>query len=182
MGEEEPEASGGHPRGDPGKFRLVGCPVCGRSFSEDRVETHAKICAESSSRQRDVYDIVRHRITGTEAGDLFEAGELGPVHTGTERCGDPFQTPHPLRREDPAEPSQGQPEEVGAAPEGPADAVRDRPAAAGSAGRGGPPGRQPEGALRRRLPGRLRQGRARQPRGPEKQQVTGTASTAEAVL
>ena len=52
---------------------LVTCSNCGRGFAKERIETHVKIC--TNTKERKIYDIAKIRIVGTEAEELYKAGE-----------------------------------------------------------------------------------------------------------
>jgi len=59
---------------DPGP--LVTCKVCNRSFAADRIQKHTLVCDQITSKPRSVYDVVRARISGTEAEDLVNTGRM----------------------------------------------------------------------------------------------------------
>ena len=54
--------------------QLVSCSNCGRGFAKERIEKHLQICKNTKERQ--IYDIAKIRIVGTEAEELYKAGEL----------------------------------------------------------------------------------------------------------
>ena len=53
---------------------LVPCSNCGRKFAAERIDIHTNIC--TNSKHRDIYDIAKKRIVGTEAEGLYKAGKL----------------------------------------------------------------------------------------------------------
>ena len=53
---------------------MVSCSNCGRGFAKERIEKHVQICTNTKERQ--IYDIAKIRIVGTEAEELYKAGEL----------------------------------------------------------------------------------------------------------
>ena len=52
---------------------LVPCSNCKRGFAKERIEKHVEICKNTKERQ--IYDIAKARIVGTEAGELYKAGK-----------------------------------------------------------------------------------------------------------
>ena len=53
---------------------LVQCSKCGRGFAKERIEKHVQIC--NSTKERQIYDIAKARIIGTEAEELYKAGKI----------------------------------------------------------------------------------------------------------
>ncbi|CAK1583343.1 unnamed protein product [Parnassius mnemosyne] len=43
------------------------CAVCGRRFAPDRLAKHQEICKKSHSKKRKPFDVLKHRLAGTEA-------------------------------------------------------------------------------------------------------------------
>lgn len=48
-------------------LNLVSCNICGRKFSDVRLEKHRKICSKSQGKTRKVYDMTKARTEGTDA-------------------------------------------------------------------------------------------------------------------
>ena len=46
---------------------LEQCKNCGRNFAEDRIEKHTEICVKTSNKKRKTFDMVKARVTGTDA-------------------------------------------------------------------------------------------------------------------
>ncbi|XP_041969006.1 zinc finger C2HC domain-containing protein 1C-like isoform X2 [Aricia agestis] len=44
-----------------------GCAVCGRRFAPDRLAKHQEICKKTSTKKRKPFDVLKHRLAGTEA-------------------------------------------------------------------------------------------------------------------
>ncbi|CAH0728124.1 unnamed protein product, partial [Brenthis ino] len=44
-----------------------GCPTCGRRFAPDRLLKHQEICRKTHAKKRKPYDVLKHRLAGTEA-------------------------------------------------------------------------------------------------------------------
>lgn len=43
------------------------CGVCGRHFASDRIAKHQEICKKAHSKKRKPFDVLKHRLAGTEA-------------------------------------------------------------------------------------------------------------------
>ncbi|XP_045502769.1 zinc finger C2HC domain-containing protein 1C [Colias croceus] len=43
------------------------CAVCGRRFAPDRLAKHQEICRKTHSKRRKPFDVIKHRLAGTEA-------------------------------------------------------------------------------------------------------------------
>ncbi len=57
------------PRGD---VKMAECDNCGRSFAEDRLDTHFNICV--NQKERKPFNVAKQRIVGTEAEDMLKTG------------------------------------------------------------------------------------------------------------
>ena len=57
-----------------GTVKLAACDNCGRSFAEDRLDTHFNICV--NQKERKPFNVARKRVEGTEAEDMLKAGKL----------------------------------------------------------------------------------------------------------
>ncbi|CAH2094295.1 unnamed protein product [Euphydryas editha] len=44
-----------------------GCSICGRNFAPDRLAKHQEICKKTHSKKRKPFDVLKHRLAGTEA-------------------------------------------------------------------------------------------------------------------
>ncbi|XP_038206475.1 zinc finger C2HC domain-containing protein 1C [Zerene cesonia] len=43
------------------------CAVCGRRFAPDRLAKHQEICRKTHAKRRKPFDVIKHRLAGTEA-------------------------------------------------------------------------------------------------------------------
>ncbi|XP_068619037.1 zinc finger C2HC domain-containing protein 1C [Battus philenor] len=43
------------------------CAICGRHFAPDRLAKHQEICKKSHAKKRKPFDVLKHRLAGTEA-------------------------------------------------------------------------------------------------------------------
>lgn len=48
----------------PENARLVPCGLCGRTFAEDRLAKHERVCAKSQASKRKKFDMTKHRLDG----------------------------------------------------------------------------------------------------------------------
>ena len=46
--------------------QLFPCPSCGRTFLQKALERHAKVCQKVSTKKRNVFDLVKKRLTGLD--------------------------------------------------------------------------------------------------------------------
>ncbi|XP_045537829.1 zinc finger C2HC domain-containing protein 1C [Papilio machaon] len=58
---------GGSVGGSAGVVAGDACGVCGRRFASDRLAKHESICKKAHAKKRKPFDVLKHRLAGTEA-------------------------------------------------------------------------------------------------------------------
>ncbi|XP_045776758.1 zinc finger C2HC domain-containing protein 1C isoform X2 [Maniola jurtina] len=58
-----------------------GCPVCGRHFAPDRLPKHQEICRKTHAKKRKPFDVLKHRLAGTEAEPFINKLRKGTPST-----------------------------------------------------------------------------------------------------
>ncbi|KPJ10070.1 Protein FAM164C [Papilio machaon] len=59
--------AGGSVGGSAGVVAGDACGVCGRRFASDRLAKHESICKKAHAKKRKPFDVLKHRLAGTEA-------------------------------------------------------------------------------------------------------------------
>ncbi|XP_039757601.1 zinc finger C2HC domain-containing protein 1C isoform X1 [Pararge aegeria] len=58
-----------------------GCTVCGRHFAPDRLPKHQEICRKTHTKKRKPFDVLKHRLAGTEAEPFINKLRKGTPST-----------------------------------------------------------------------------------------------------
>lgn len=69
-----PAKSSPRPATGPIPENMVQCRICGRNFNTDRIEKHQQICEKTTTKKRKVFDVVKHRVQGTEIEQYVRKG------------------------------------------------------------------------------------------------------------
>ncbi|XP_026490950.2 uncharacterized protein LOC113397022 [Vanessa tameamea] len=60
-----------------------GCSICGRHFAPDRLPKHQEICRKTHSKKRKPFDVLKHRLAGTEAEPFITKLRKGTTNPST---------------------------------------------------------------------------------------------------